>query len=56
MSSNNYDIDTSTKTIIVYNTKTVGELITSLHFLLKDWSDYKIVIHKEKEDESKTNF
>jgi len=53
MSSNNYDIDTSTKTINIYNSKSVGELITSLQFLLKDWSDYKIVIHKKKEDESK---
>ncbi len=46
----NYDIDSNTKTITIYNTKYVGELITSLHFLLKDWSDYKIII----KDESKT--
>ena len=50
-----YKIDFTAKTIDVYNKKGVGELITSLQFLLKDWSDYKIVIHKKKEDESKTN-
>jgi uncharacterized protein YigE (DUF2233 family) len=49
--SKHYDVDPNTKTITIYNTKYVGELITSLHFLLKDWKDYKIVI----KDESKTN-
>jgi hypothetical protein len=48
----NYDIDSNTKTITIYNTKYVGELITSLHFLLKDWGDYTIII---KKDESKTS-
>jgi uncharacterized protein YigE (DUF2233 family) len=52
--SKHYDVDSNTKTITIYNTKYVGELITSLHFLLKDWSDFKIIIHKKK-DESKTN-
>jgi hypothetical protein len=50
----NYDIDYNNKTITIYNTKYVGELITSLHFLLKDWKDYKIII-RNKYDESKTN-
>jgi hypothetical protein len=55
MSSNkDYDIDSSTKTITVYNTKGVGKLITSLQFLLKEWKDYKIIIHKQ-DDESKTD-
>ena len=49
-----YEIDSNNKTITIYNTKYVGELITSLHFLLKDWSDFKIIIHKKK-DESKKN-
>jgi hypothetical protein len=49
--SQNYDIDCNSKTITIYNLKFVGELITSLHFLLKSWKDYKIII----KDESKIN-
>jgi hypothetical protein len=51
--SKDYEIDVNNKTINIYNTKGVGELITSLHFLLKSWKDYKIIIHKQKTDESK---
>lgn len=47
-----YKIDFKTKVIEIYNKKGVGELITSLQFLLKDWSDFKIIIHN---DESKNN-
>jgi hypothetical protein len=52
MSDKHYDIDSNTKTITIYNTKYVGELITSLRFLLKSWKEYTIII---KKDESKTN-
>lgn len=48
-----YDIDFKNKIIEVYNIKGVGELITSLQFLLKEWKDYKIIIHNKYE--GKTN-
>lgn len=52
MSSSCYKIDFTAKVIEIYNKKGVGELITSLQALLKDWSDFKIIIHT---DEGKTN-
>ena len=47
-----YNIDFTAKVIEIYNKKGVGELITSLQFFLKDWSDFKIVI---KTNEGKTD-
>ena len=52
MSSACYKIDFKIKVIEIYNKKGVGELITSLQFLLKDWRDFKIVI---RTDEGKTD-
>jgi hypothetical protein len=49
-----YEIDSNNKTITIYNTKYVGELITSLQSLLKEWKEYKIIIHN-KNDESKAD-
>ena len=52
MSTSCYKIDFTTKVIEIYNKKGVGELLTSLQFFLKDWSDFKIIIHN---NESKTD-
>jgi hypothetical protein len=52
MSNSCYKIDFKEKVIEIYNKKGVGELLTSLQAFLKDWSDFKIVIHT---DEGKTN-
>lgn len=47
-----YKIDFKEKVIEIYNKKGVGELLTSLQAFLKDWSDFKIIIHT---DEGKTD-
>jgi hypothetical protein len=52
MSNSCYKIDFKEKVIEIYNKKGVGELLTSLQAFLKDWSDFKIVIHT---DEGKVN-
>ena len=43
-----YKIDFKAKVIEIYNKKGVGELLTSLQAFLKDWSDFKIVIHTDE--------
>lgn len=50
--NDSYKIDFNKRVIEIYNKKGVGELLTSLQFLLKDWRDFKIVIHN---NESKIN-
>lgn len=42
-----YKIDFKTRVIEIYNIKGVGKLITSLQLLIKDWKDYKIIIHNK---------
>ena len=54
MSNSCYKIDFKAKIIEIYNIEGVGELITSLQSLLKEWKEYKIIIHN-KDDESKTD-
>ena len=53
MSESCYKIDFKAKTIDIYNTKGVGKLIASLQALLKDWKDYKIIIHNKYESNIK---
>jgi hypothetical protein len=49
-----YKIDFKAKIIDIYNIEGVGELITSLQSLLKEWKEYRIIIHN-KNDESKAD-